>query len=85
MGSACSVWATLDLTQLKAAWASQVCTAQALGCSARGPSEVALCFMHFPVLNQVLNKGIDSVECAFCALPRSEQLRRPGLPRWAVF
>ena len=40
--------------------------------------------MHFPGLrhsgsvSQVLHKGTDSVRPAFCALPRSEQLRRPG-------
>ena len=52
-------------------------------------------FMHFPGLSLsgsrswVLRKGTDSVGRAFCALPRSEQLRRPGAwrahcPRWAV-
>ena len=41
-------------------------------------------FVHFPDLShsgsssQVLHKGTDSVVPAFCALPRSEQLRRPG-------
>ena len=38
--------------------------------------------MHFPGLSRsgsrVLHKGTDSVGCTFCALPRSEQLRRPG-------
>ena len=54
----------------------------------------ALCFVHFPGLSYsdsafwVLCKDTDSVGCAFCALPRSEQLRRPGAwlvycPRWA--
>ena len=44
----------------------------------------ALACMHFPGLScsdsgsQVLPKGIDSVGPVFCALPRSEQLRRPG-------
>ena len=39
---------------------------------------------HFPGLrhsssgSQVLHKGTDSVGPAFCALPRSEQLRQPG-------
>ena len=43
-----------------------------------------LCFMHFPGLNcsgsgsWVLHKGTDSVGSVFCALPRSEQLSRPG-------
>ena len=44
----------------------------------------ALGFMHFPGIShsgsgsRVLHKGTDLVEPAFCALPRSEQLRRPG-------
>ena len=48
------------------------CLKQALGC------------VHFPGLSHsgsgswVLHKGTDSVGPAFCALPRSEQLRRPG-------
>ena len=54
-----------------------------------------LCFGHFPGLScsgsgfRVLRKDTDSVGCAFCALPRFEQLRQPGAwrvrcPRWAV-
>ena len=45
--------------------------------------------MHFPGLsrsgsgNWVLHKGVDSVGPAFCALPRSEQLRWPGA--WRVY
>ena len=44
----------------------------------------ALGWVHFPVLShsgsgsQVPHKGTDSVGPAFCALPRSKQLRRPG-------
>ena len=53
----------------------------------------ALHFLHFPGLShsgsRVLCKGTYSVECAFCALPRSEQLRWPGswqvhCPRWTT-
>ena len=55
----------------------------------------ALHFVYFPVLNclgsdsWVLCKGTDLVGHTFFALPRSEQLRRPGAwrahcPRWAV-
>ena len=53
----------------------------------------AMCFLYSPGLNHsrslVLRKGTDSVGCAFCVLPRSEQLRRAGVwwahcPRWAV-
>ena len=49
-----------------------LCREQALGC------------VHCPGLShsgsgsQVLHKGADSVGSTFCALPRSEQLRRPG-------
>ena len=42
----------------------------------------ALNFVHFPGLSfsgsRVLHKGTDLAGSAFCALPRSEQLRRPG-------
>ena len=83
-GSACSVSATLGLPPPMACVLSQStllslqvalhvnCLKWALGC------------MHFPGLScsdsgsQVLPKGIDSVGPVFCALPRSEQLRRPG-------
>ena len=55
----------------------------------------ALGCMHFPCLrcsgsgSWVLHKGTDTVGPAFCALPRSEELRQPGAwrahcPRWAV-
>ena len=54
----------------------------------------ALGYMHFSDLShsgsgsQVLHKGADMVGLAFCALPRSKQLKRPGAwlvycPRWA--
>ena len=51
-------------------------------------SEAALGCVHFPGLcrsvsgSRVLHKGSDSVGPAFCALPRPEQLRRPGA--WRV-
>ena len=53
----------------------------------------ALRFMHFPGLSysssRILCLGTDSVRCVFCALPKSKQLRSPGVwwehcPRWAV-
>ena len=56
-------------------------TAQALGCSARNHPRLALGCMHFPGLShsgsgtQVVLRVTDLVEPAFCALPRSEQLR----------
>ena len=61
--------------------ASPVYTAQALGCSARNCPRPALGCMHLPGLShsgsdtRVVLKGTDSVGPAFCALPRSEQLR----------
>ena len=42
VGSACSVWTTLGLPQLKAVCAFLIYTAQAPGCSARAPSKVGL-------------------------------------------
>ena len=72
-----------------------VYTAQVPGCSAGELSKVAPGLCALPGLSRsgsgswVLHKGADSVGSAFCALPRSEQLRRPGAwrvhcPRWAV-
>ena len=63
--------------------AFMVYTSQALGCSAGKCLRRALGCMHFPGLSLsgsgsgslVLHKGADSVGPAFCALPRSEQLR----------
>ena len=66
-------------------YAFPVYTAQALGSSAGNCLRRALGCMHFPGLNcsgsriRVLLKGTDSVGPAFCALPRSEPLRRPGV------
>ena len=84
VGSAPSVWATLGLPPLTACVLSRStllklqvalqgnCLKRAQGC------------MHFPGLScsgsgsRVLHKGTDSDGPAFCALPRSEQLRQPG-------
>ena len=53
----------------------------------------ALCFLNFPGLShsvsRLLRKGTHSVACAFCSLPRSQQLRGPGAwwahcPRWVM-
>ena len=84
VGSAHSVSATLGLPLLTACVLSQStllrlqvalqgnCLKWALGC------------VHFPGLScwgsgsWVLHKGTDSVGPAFCALPRSEELRWPG-------
>ena len=58
-----------------------VYTASALGCSAGNYLRLALGCIHLPGLSdsssgtRVVLRGADSVEPAFCALPRSEQLR----------
>ena len=56
-------------------------TAQALGCSARNHPWLALGCLHLPGPScsgsgtQVVLRGTDLVGPAFCALPRSKQLR----------
>ena len=61
-----------------------MCASQALCCSVRNCLRWDLGCTHFPGLScsgsvsRVLYKGADSVWPAFCALPRSEQLRRRG-------
>ena len=56
-------------------------TAQALGCSAGSHPRPALGCLHLPGLSRlgsgtrVALRGADSVGPAFCALPRSEQIR----------
>ena len=63
------------------AFALPVHTAQALGCSAGKRPRPALGCMHLPGLShsgsgtRVVLRGADSVGPAFCALPRSKQLR----------
>ena len=57
-------------------------TAQALGCSTGDRPRLALGCMHLPGLSrsgsgtQVVLRGADLIGPEFCALPRSEQLRR---------
>ena len=74
------------LSPIRPAFAHSECalsahTAQALGCSARIRPRLALGCMHLPGLSRsgsgtrVVLRGADSVGPAFCALPRSEQLR----------
>ena len=61
-----------------------VYTAQAPGCSVGNCLWQAMGCKHFPGLSRsgsgsrVVHKGSDLVGPAFCALPRSEQLRWPG-------
>ena len=81
VGSACSVLATLDLSLLMACVLSQS-TLLRLPVALQGISlKGALGCVHFPGLScsgsgsWVLHKGADLVGPAFCALPRSEQLR----------
>ena len=56
-------------------------TARALGCSTGNNPRLALGCIHLPGPSRsgsgtrVVLRGTDSVELAFCALPRSEQLR----------
>ena len=56
-------------------------TARALGCSTGNNPRLALGCMHLPGPSRsgsgtrVVLRGTDSVRLAFCALPRSEQLR----------
>ena len=56
-------------------------TAQALGCSTGDRPRLALGCMHLPGISRsgsssrVVLRGTDLVGPAFCALPRSEQLR----------
>ena len=66
-------------------------TAQAPGCSSGNRLRPALGCMHLPGLShsgsgtRVVLRGADSVGPAFCALPRSEQLRGPGVSRaWSL-
>ena len=95
VGSARSVWTTLGLPHLTVCVLSQS-TLLRLQVALQGnfPKQ-ALGFMHFPNLScsgsgsWVLHKGTDLVGPAFCALPRSEQLRQPGAwqahcTRWFV-
>ena len=83
-GGSQSVWATLGsstLTVCVLSWFTLLRLQVALqgNCLKR-----ALDCMHFPDLSHsgsgswVLHKGTNSVGPVFCALPRSEQLRRPG-------
>ena len=73
--------ATLSLPPAHSACALPAHTAQALGCSAGNHLRLALGCMHLPGLSlsgsgtRVVLRGADSLGPAFCALPRSEQLR----------
>ena len=93
VGSARSVWATLDLPTLTVCVLSQS-TLLRLHVALQGNClRWALCCMHFQGLSHsgsgswVLHKGTDSVGPVFCALPRSsssgDQVHgERTLPRW---
>ena len=87
VGIAGSVWATLGLSPLTACVLSQSTLLRLQGALQGNRLRRALGCVHFPGLShsgsgsRVLHKGTDSVGPAFCALPRSEQLRRPGAQR----
>ena len=82
-----SASATLGLPPAHRTCALPAHTAQALGCSAWNCLRPALGYMYLPGLTcsgsgtQVVLRGADLVGPAFCALPRSEQLRRWGVWR----
>ena len=83
-GECCSISATLGLPPLTACVLSQS-TLLRLQVALQGNClKWALDCMRFPGLShsgsgsRVLDKGTDSFGLAFCALPRSKQLRRPG-------
>ena len=75
-----SASATLCLPPIHSVCSLPAHTAQALGCSGNHPW-LALGCLHFPGPSRsgsgtrVVPRGADSVGPAFCALPRSEQLR----------
>ena len=84
VGSVRSVWATPGLPPLTVNVLSPS-TLLNLQVALKGNClKWALGDVHFPGLScsgsgsRVLHKGTDSVGPAFCALPRSKQLRRPG-------
>ena len=84
VGSVRSVWATLGFSPPTVCVLSRS-TLLSLQVALQGNCQrQALGSMHFPGLShsgsgsQVLHKDTDFAGPAFCALPRSEQLKRPG-------
>ena len=83
-GSAHRVWATLGLPPLTAHVLSRSTLLRLQNALQGNCLKWALGCMLFPGLScsgsgsWVLHKGTDSVGHAFCAIPRSEELRRPG-------
>ena len=84
VGNACIVWTTLGLPPLTAPVLS-LSTLLRLQVALQGNYlKWVLGCVHFPDVRRsgsgswVLHKSTDLVGPAFCALPRSEQLRQPG-------
>ena len=84
LGSAHSVWAVLGLPPLTACVVSRSTLLRLQVVLCGNCLKRALGPVHFPGLSHsgscswILHKGTDSVGLAFCALPRSEQLRQLG-------
>ena len=94
-GSAHSVWTTLGLPQLTVMCAFRVYTAQAPAFPAGVLSKAGPGFHALPRYKLLRFKFSGTLQMhrsvgrVFCALPRSEHLRRPGAwrahcPRWAM-
>ena len=83
-GSAHSVWTTLGLPQFTVVCVFWVYISQAPGCPGGVVSQAGPAFHVLPRCKMlrfrlsVLLKGTDLIGHAFCALPMSEPLRRPG-------
>ena len=81
VGTACSVWATLGLPLLLACVLSQFTLLRLQVALKWNCLKRAISCVHFPGLGHsvscswVLHKGTESIGPAFCALPRSKQLR----------
>ena len=83
VGSACSVWATLGLPPLTACVLSPSTLLRLLVALQGSCLRRALGCMNFPGLShsgsgsRVFHKGTNLAGPAFCALPKSQQLRQP--------
>ena len=94
-GCVCMVWTTLGLSPLTVPVLSWSILLRFQVALKGNYSKWALGFEHLPDLScsgsvsRVLHKATDSIGSVFCALPRSKELRRPGIwwkhhPRCAV-
>ena len=84
-GCVCMVWTTLGLSPLTVPVLSWSILLRFQVALKGNYSKWALGFEHLPDLScsgsvsQVLHNGTDSIGSVFCALPRSKELRRPGV------